>query len=199
MGSGGMWLAQTTGLPVRIDAGSSACERLMERTVEKLLFASRWILAPIYLGMSLALIALGIKFFAEVYHLLHTIIDMTEADMVLRLLALIDMVLVGSLVVMVMFSGYENFVSKIDVKDGGDSLGWLGKLDASSLKLKVAASIVAISSIHLLRAFMGIANQPVIDTDRLMWYVIIHLTFVVSAVMMGVLDKMSFAVHRKEH
>jgi uncharacterized protein (TIGR00645 family) len=170
----------------------------MERTIERLLFASRWLLAPVYLGMSLALIALGIKFFFEVYHLLHTIIDMTEADMVLRLLALIDMVLVGSLIVMVMFSGYENFVSKIDVKDGGDSLGWLGKLDASSLKLKVAASIVAISSIHLLRAFMGISNQPVIDNDRLMWYVIIHLTFVVSAVMMGVLDKMSFAGHREE-
>ncbi len=170
----------------------------MEHTIEKLLFASRWILAPVYLGLSLALIALGIKFFTEVYHLLHTIMAVTEADLVLRLLALIDMVLVGSLIVMVMFSGYENFVSKIDVKDGGDSLGWLGKLDASSLKLKVAASIVAISSIHLLRAFMSISNSPEIDNDRLMWYVIIHLTFVVSAVMMGVLDKMSFASHRAE-
>ena len=171
----------------------------MERTIERLLFASRWLLAPIYLAMSLALIALGIKFFMEVYHLLHAIVEMSEADMVLRLLALVDMVLVGSLIVMVMFSGYENFVSKIDVKDGGDSLGWLGKLDASSLKLKVAASIVAISSIHLLRAFMGIANNPEVQNDRLMWYVIIHLTFVVSAVMMGVLDKMSFASHRDEH
>lgn len=171
----------------------------MERTIERLLFASRWLLAPVYLAMSLALIALGIKFFMEVYHLLHTIVEMSEADMVLRLLALVDMVLVGSLIVMVMFSGYENFVSKIDVKDGGDSLGWLGKLDASSLKLKVAASIVAISSIHLLRAFMGIANNPVVENDRLMWYVIIHLTFVASAVLMGVLDKMSFASHRDEH
>jgi len=170
----------------------------MERWVEKLLFASRWILAPVYLGMSLALLALGIKFFAEVYHLLGTIMDVTEADMVLRLLALVDMVLVGSLIVMVMFSGYENFVSKIDVKDGGDSLGWLGKLDASSLKLKVAASIVAISSIHLLRAFMGIASSDEIDNDRMLWYVVIHLTFVVSAVMMGVLDRMSFASHRSE-
>lgn len=168
----------------------------MERAIEKLLFASRWVLAPVYLGMSLALIALGVKFFMEVYHLMHTLVAVTEADLVLRLLALIDLVLVGSLIVMVMFSGYENFVSKIDVKDGGDSLGWLGKLDASSLKLKVAASIVAISSIHLLRAFMGMANTPAVDNDKLMWYVIIHLTFVVSAVMMGVLDKMSFASHR---
>ncbi len=171
---------------------------MIERLIEKLLFSSRWILAPVYLGMSLALLALGIKFFAEVYHLLHTIMEVTEADLVLRLLALVDLVLVGSLIVMVMFSGYENFVSKIDVKDGGDNLGWLGKLDASSLKLKVAASIVAISSIHLLRAFMSISNQPVVDNDRLMWFVIIHLTFVVSAVMMGVLDRMSFASHREE-
>jgi uncharacterized protein (TIGR00645 family) len=91
-------------------------------------------------------------------------------------------------------------VSKIDVKDGGDSLGWLGKLDASSLKLKVAASIVAISSIHLLRAFMSIGGQTFDDAanDKLMWFVIIHLTFVVSAVLMGVLDKMSFASHRDE-
>ncbi|MBB6094811.1 uncharacterized protein (TIGR00645 family) [Povalibacter uvarum] len=173
----------------------------MERAIEKLLFASRWILAPVYLGMSLALFALGIKFFTEVYHLLHTIMVVTEADLVLRLLALVDLVLVGSLIVMVMFSGYENFVSKIDVKDGGDNLGWLGKLDASSLKLKVAASIVAISSIHLLRAFMGIGGDPTKvfgepEQDRLMWFVIIHLTFVISAVMMGVLDKISFASHR---
>jgi uncharacterized protein (TIGR00645 family) len=170
----------------------------MDRTIERLLFASRWLLAPVYLGMSLALFGLGIKFFTEIYHLLHTIMEVTEADMVLRLLALIDMVLVGSLIVMVMFSGYENFVSRIDVKDGGDSLGWLGKLDASSLKLKVAASIVAISSIHLLRAFMGISTQPTVDGTKLMWFVIIHLTFVVSAVMMGVLDKMAFAAHRED-
>ena len=175
---------------------------MIERLVERLLFASRWILAPVYLGMSLALFALGIKFFAEVYHLLHTIMEVTEADLVLRLLALVDLVLVGSLIVMVMFSGYENFVSKIDVKEGGDSLGWLGKLDASSLKLKVAASIVAISSIHLLRAFMAIGGASEFteaQQDRLLWFVIIHLTFVVSAVMMGVLDKMSFASHRDEH
>ena len=169
---------------------------MIERMIEKSLFASRWILAPVYLGMSLALIALGIKFFMEVYHLLHNIIGLAEADLVLRLLALIDMVLVGSLIVMVMFSGYENFVSRIDVKDGGDSLGWLGKLDASSLKLKVAASIVAISSIHLLRAFMSISSMSPFESEKLLWYVIIHLTFVVSAVMMGVLDKMSFAQHR---
>ncbi len=167
---------------------------MLERAIEKLLFASRWILAPVYLGMSIALIALGIKFFQEAWHVISHVIFMEESDLVLTLLAMIDLVLVGSLIVMVMFSGYENFVSRIDVAGEGDKLGWLGKLDAGTLKLKVAASIVAISSIHLLRAFMEAQSIP---NDKLMWYVIIHLTFVGSAVMMGVLDKMAFASHRE--
>jgi len=167
---------------------------MLERTIEKLLFASRWILAPVYLGMSLALIALGIKFFQEVYHVLVHIWTMPETEMVLTILALIDMVLVASLVIMVMFSGYENFVSRLDIDEDTEKLGWLGKLDAGTLKLKVAASIVAISSIHLLRAFM---NAQQIENDKLMWYVIIHLTFVVSAVLMGVLDRMAFSAHRE--
>ncbi len=165
----------------------------MEQLIEKTLFASRWLLAPLYLGLSLALVALGIKFFQEVYHVLSHILTSSEADMILTLLALIDLVLVGSLIVMVMFSGYENFVSRLEVGETADKLGWLGKLDAGTLKLKVAASIVAISSIHLLRAFMDAQQIP---NDKLLWYVIIHLTFVVSAVLMGVLDRMAFAAHR---
>jgi uncharacterized protein (TIGR00645 family) len=171
---------------------------MFERTKGKTLFASRWLLAPVYLGLSLALVALGVKFFQEAFHILSHIWTVQEADMVLTILALIDMVLVGSLVVMVMFSGYENFVSRLDIDAESAErlgwLGWLGKLDAGTLKLKVAASIVAISSIHLLRAFM---NAQQIPNDKLMWYVIIHLTFVVSAVLMGVLDRMSFASHRE--
>ena len=166
----------------------------MEQFIEKTLFTSRWLLAPLYLGLSLALVALGIKFFQEVYHVLSHILVSSEADMILTLLALIDLVLVGSLIVMVMFSGYENFVSRLEVGEQADKLGWLGKLDAGTLKLKVAASIVAISSIHLLRAFM---NAPQIPNDKLLWYVIIHLTFVVSAVLMGVLDRIAFAAHRE--
>ena len=169
---------------------------MMERTIEKLLFASRWILAPVYLGLSLALVALGIKFFMELYHLLTHVFTQTEAELVLVLLAMVDMVLVGSLIIMVMFSGYENFVSALDVDQGTEKLSWLGKLDANSLKLKVASSIVAISSIHLLRAFMETPAR--VDENReatLMWYVIIHLTFVVSAVMMGVLDRITAKSH----
>ena len=125
---------------------------------EKLLFASRWILAPIFLGLSLALIALGIKFFQEAWHVFkHLHRRWKKSDLVLTVLAMIDIALVGSLIVMVMFSGYENFVSTIDAK-GSDSLSWLGKLDAGTLKLKVAVSIVAISSIHLLRIFMQVGT-----------------------------------------
>jgi uncharacterized protein (TIGR00645 family) len=159
---------------------------------EKLLFGARWILAPIFLGLSLALIALGIKFFQEAYHVVVHAVSMPEADLVLTVLAMIDIVLVATLIVMVMFSGYENFVSTIDAK-GSDSLNWLGKLDAGTLKLKVAASIVAISSIHLLRVFVQAKDT---DNDKIMWYVILHMTFVLSAVLLGVLDKLSFAKHR---
>lgn len=175
----------------------------MERMIERLLFGSRWILAPVYLGLSLALIALGATFFIEVYNVFgHVFANVlthaedSEAELILSLLAMVDLVLVGSLIVMVMFSGYENFVSKLDVDPNAEKLGWLGKLDANSLKLKVASSIVAISSIHLLRAFMDAKETP---NDKLMWYVIIHLTFVVSALLMGVLDRIAFAAHRSDH
>jgi uncharacterized protein (TIGR00645 family) len=174
----------------------------MEKLIEKTLFGSRWLLAPIYLGMSLTLVALGLKFFQEAYLVFIHIFENSEAELVLHLLALIDMALVGSLIVMVTFSSYENFVSRLDVEGEGDKLGWLGKLDASSLKLKVAASIVAISSIHLLKMFMNLGSPQGIDgvqisEQQLMWGVIIHLTFVASAVLMGVLDRMSFSAHRE--
>ncbi len=166
---------------------------MIERTVEKLLFASRWLLAPIYLGLALSLIALGIKFFQHLWHISGHILSMTESSLVLAILAMIDMSLVGSLVVMVMFSGYENFVSKIDISANDDKLGWLGKLDAGTLKLKVAASIVAISSIHLLSIFMKAEEIP---NDKLMWYIILHLTFVVSAVLLALLDRLAFSNQR---
>ncbi len=166
----------------------------LETVIERTLFAARWILAPIYLGLSLALLALGVKFFQEAIHLLGHVLAMEEADLVLKVLSMIDIVLVCSLIIMVMFSGYENFVSAIDAK-GADTLGWLGKLDAGTLKLKVAASIVAISSIHLLRIFM---QADTTANDKLMWYALLHLTFVVSALLLGVLDRISFAKHREK-
>ena len=160
----------------------------MEKIIERLMYNARWILAPIYVGLSLALIMLGLKFFQEVIHTLPVIFSKSEADLVLVVLSLIDMALVGGLLVMVMISGYENFVSQLDIDDGTEKLSWLRKVDSSTLKSKVAASIVAISSIHLLKIFMNAQNVP---DSKLMWYVIIHMTFVASAFIMGYLDKLT--------
>jgi len=160
----------------------------MEAAIEKLLYSARWILAPLYLGLSLALALLTLKFFQEALHFFPLIFSTNEADLVMVVLSLVDLSLVGGLVVMVMLSGYENFVSSIDIEEGDEKLSWLGKLDAGSLKQKVAASIIAISSIHLLKKFM---NASEIENDKLMWYVIIHLTFVVSAIGMAWVDRMN--------
>ena len=160
----------------------------MERFLENAMYASRWLLAPIYFGLSLALLALALKFFQEVFHILPNVFSMAEANLILVLLSLIDMALVGGLLVMVMISGYENFVSQLDIDEGKEKLNWLGKMDSGSLKMKVAASIVAISSVHLLKVFMDAKNIP---DSKLMWYVILHLTFVASAFAMGYLDKLT--------
>jgi uncharacterized protein (TIGR00645 family) len=129
-----------------------------------------------------------LKFFQEIFHIIPSVFAMAEADLILVILSLIDMALVGGLLVMVMISGYENFVSQLDIDEGKEKLNWLGKMDSGSLKMKVAASIVAISSIHLLKVFMDAKNIP---DNKLMWYVVIHMTFVVSAFAMGYLDKLT--------
>lgn len=160
----------------------------MEKLLENVMYGARWLLAPIYLGLSLAIILLGIKFFEEVIHAFPMVLSMSESELVLVILSLIDLALIGGLLVMVMFSGYENFVSRLDSVDAEDGLSWLGKMDSGSLKNKVAVSIVAISSIHLLQIFMNAVNTP---NDKIMWYVILHLTFVLSAFLMGYLDQVT--------
>ncbi len=160
----------------------------MEKILEKMMYSSRWIMAPIYLGLSLVLVMLGIKFFQEILHILPNILAMKEVDLILVTLSLVDITLVGGLIVMVMISGYENFVSQLDVDESKEKLVWLGKLDAGSLKNKVAASIVAISSIHLLKVFMNAEHIP---NDKIKWYLLIHITFVLSAFAMGYLDKIT--------
>lgn len=160
----------------------------MEKYFELLMYRARWLLAPIYLGLSLALVALGIKFFQELVHVLVDALVLSEADMILIVLSLIDIAMVGGLLVMVMMSGYENFVSQINIPENEEKLSWLGKMDSSSLKGKIAASIVAISSIHLLKKFMEAEH---VDNEKLVMYIALHLTFVASAFAMGVLDRIS--------
>ncbi len=156
--------------------------------MERILYASRWVLAPVYLGMSLALFAIAIKFFQELFHFLPNILAVSESELVLKLLTLIDLTLVSSLTIIVMFSGYENFVSQMDIEEDTEKLSWLGSHDYGSLKMKVASSIVAISSIHLLKVFMNVQETA---NDKIMWYVLIHLTMVFSALLMGFLDNIS--------
>jgi uncharacterized protein (TIGR00645 family) len=163
-------------------------QKKISDSLERLMYASRLLLAPVYMGLSLALLALFIKFFQELYHFIPFILELDESQLVLKLLSLVDLTLVGSLIVIVMFSGYENFVSRLDIGESTEKLEWLGTHDYGSLKMKVASSIVAISSIHLLKIFMNIDTT---NNDKVMWYALVHLTFVISALLMAYFDKLT--------
>jgi uncharacterized protein (TIGR00645 family) len=157
----------------------------MERSLERFIFASRWLMAPFYVGLVAALFALMVKFLQELVHLLPLVLELKDSQVILAVLTLVDLSLAGNLLLMVIFSGYENFVSKIDVGDHKDRPEWMGKVDFGGLKLKLIASIVAISGIHLLKSFMDIAN---VDKADLMWLVAVHMAFVVSGVMLALMD-----------
>jgi len=139
-----------------------------------------------------------VKAFQEVIHLYAIITIATEADLILAVLALIDMALIANLLVMVILSSYENFVSNLDVAENQEKPYWLGKIDAATLKIKLAVAIVAISSIHLLKAFMTAPPQEGENlwNGQLFWLVVIHLTFVISALLMAWIDRIAFAPHR---
>ena len=150
-----------------------------------MMFHSRWLMAPFYLGLIISLGLLLVKFCQELIHIAPTILAAEESDVILMVLTLIDMSLAGNLLLIVIFSGYENFVSKIDVHEHPDRPDWMGHVDFSNLKIKLIASIVAISGIHLLKAFMSINT---VGTDHLMWLVIVHIAFVVSGVLLATMD-----------
>lgn len=162
----------------------------IERFIETVIFASRWILAPFYLGLSLALFVLLIKFVAELIHIAATAFTATESQVILGLLALVDLSLTASLIIIVIFSGYENFVSKIDHSEHRDWPEWMGTIDFTALKIKLLGSIVAISAIQLLKQFMSV--NTVSDRD-LFWLVTIHVVFVVSGLLMALSDRISGA------
>jgi uncharacterized protein (TIGR00645 family) len=161
----------------------------LERGVERVLFASRWLLAPFYLGMALALAMVLAVFVRELVTELSHIQSMNAEGAILLSLSLIDLSLTGNLLLIVMFSGYENFVSKIHITDHEDRPEWMGTVDFSGLKLKLIASIVAISGIALLRAFLPLGDAGgQVDSHRIGWMVTIHLTFVVSGVLLALMD-----------
>jgi len=160
----------------------------IERLLEQGMFNSRWILAPFYVGLSLSLFLLLIRFAVELYEGVVSVFHSTTEEITLTVLALIDISLAANLVLIVVFSGYENFVSKIDTGNSEDRPSWMGTLDFSGLKMKLIGSIVAISAISLLRAFMTLTEASTVDETRLKWLVTLHLTFVVSGVLFGLMD-----------
>lgn len=164
-----------------------AAKPLVERVLEQGLFLSRWLMAPFYVGLVVALVALLAVFVGELAHELPHVLDMKAEDAILLALSLIDLSLAANLLLIVTFSGYENFVSKFDLTHE-DRPDWMGKVDFSGLKMKLIASIVAISAIALLRAFMKLGEGESIDQAKLFWMAGIHLTFVVSGVLLALMD-----------
>jgi uncharacterized protein (TIGR00645 family) len=161
----------------------------LEKILESLLFNSRWLLAPFYVGLVVSLIMLLVAFIGDLAHLVPNLLQASPEDIILGVLTLIDLSLAGNLVVIVMFSGYENFVSKIDTGLSEDRPSWMGTLDFSGLKMKLIGSIVAISAISLLRAFMTLTEPgSVLDEVRIRWLVILHLTFVGSGLLFAAMD-----------
>jgi uncharacterized protein (TIGR00645 family) len=168
--------------------------RRSEDVLEQLLFASRWILAPFYLGLAVSLLVLLVKFVAELGHLVVHAFGSSETEVILGVLALVDLSLTASLIVIVIFSGYENFVSKIDHSGHVDWPEWMGTIDFTALKLKLLSSIVAISAIQLLKSFMEVKT---LSDREIMWLVIIHVVFVVSSVLLALSDRI--AAHNGGH
>ena len=159
----------------------------LELMVERIILASRWLLVVFYLGLAMALLLYAISFLRKLWEYFSKVMVLEETDAILKILALIDASLVASLVVMVFISGYENFVSRFDeAEEKSGELSWLGKIDAGSLKIKVASTIVAISSIHLLQVFLN-ANQY--TSDKIMWLTVMHMAFVASALLLAYIDR----------
>lgn len=160
---------------------------MIARFLEKVLFASRWLLAPLYFALILGLVAVLVKAAQQVWNIGTHLLTASESHTILAVLGLVDLTLVGSLVVLVIFSGYENFVSHAAAAERGGSPEWMSRIDFSNLKLKLLSSIVAISAVELLSAFMDVQEM----SDReLRWYVIIQLVFVSSGLIMALADRL---------
>lgn len=159
----------------------------LERLIENIILASRWLLVLFYLGLALALAIYAVSFGYKLFDFSTKVFKLDEAEAILKMLGLIDAALVASLVVMVIISGYENYVSRFD---NDSELHWLGQIDAGSLKIKVASTIVAISSIHLLQVFLNVETYT---ESHLLWYTLIHIAFILSAFFLAFIDRISMS------
>lgn len=162
----------------------------IEHVLERTIFALRWLMAPVYLGLGLTIGLLMVVFLRELAHYLPQAMEMSAETAILTALTLIDLCLVGNLMVIVLMSGYENFVSKFDLDSVADRPAWLDKIDFSGLKIKLLGSIVAISAIHLLKLFMEISKEKdaPVDAEQIRWLLAIHAVLVVSGLLLAGMD-----------
>jgi uncharacterized protein (TIGR00645 family) len=170
----------------------------VERVLEVIIFNSRWLMAPFYLGLVIALLVLMFQFGLDLVHFIQGARQAGEAGIILGVLGLVDLTLTGSLILIVIFSGYENFVSKLESAEHPDWPDWMTKVDFASLKQKLLASIVAISAIQVLKAFMNLEKAPTLDSTRLGWLVGIHVVFVLSALVLALSDRITETPNNKD-
>ncbi len=172
-----------------------------ETVLEKTIFASRWLQAPLYVGLIVAQGIYVYQFFIELWHLLHAALTNTlpegvkhdmSTHIMLGVLGLIDVVMIANLLIMVIIGGYETFVSRLNLADHDDQPEWLSHVNAGMLKVKLATALISISSIHLLKTFITVNLAPVgsVNNDGVMWQVIIHVVFVFSAIALAWTDKL---------
>ena len=159
----------------------------IETVFEKIIFASRWLQAPLYAGLIVGGILYAYKYIVELIHLCVTINEITEIALMLGILTLVDITMVANLLIMVIIGGYSTFVSRLDIDKHEDKPEWLQKIDAGTLKVKLAGSLVGISSIHLLITFINIESYK---SEHVMWQVIIHVVFLISSVMLAYSEKL---------
>lgn len=165
----------------------------LEKSFEHILFTSRWVMGPVYLGLALALVILLFKFAKEIWVLFADIMTATGGELIIGVLSLVDIALIMNLLIIIMFSGYENFVSKMDdLHSHQDRPEWMGHIGFSDLKLKLIGSIVAISGIELLKAFMNVDN---LSDRHLAWMVGIHVTFLFSGLFYAAMDRLAGKGH----
>jgi len=179
----------------------------IEHGLEALMFNSRWLLAPFYLGLVAAIVIMLVKFVQEFWHVATHTLGGSESEAILAILTLVDMSLVANLLLIIIFSGYENFVSKINTAGHEDRPDWMGKVDFSGLKVKLIGSIVAISAIELLKAFVNIGSFGVptdpgtwtVGDKQLAWRLVIHVVLVVSGVLFALMDKVAESTKHTKH
>lgn len=165
--------------------------KIIENSFEKIIFASRWLQAPLYAGLIVGAVLYAYKFIIELIHLCLTINEINETVLMLGVLTLVDITMVANLLIMVIIGGYSNFVSRIDIDKHEDKPDWLQKVDAGTLKIKLAGSLVGVSGIHLLQTFINIKNH---DMEHVMWKVIIHVVFLFSSITLAYSEKI---LHKK--